>query len=184
MSARKPLDENDRKLFRDAVGEVRPVLDDRVAETPSPRARRAVARSAERDDRAVMDALLAELGDGDFLDTGEHLAWSAPGVQRAVLKKLRSGRYAIEAEMDLHGLSVAEARAELGAFLAEAQRARRLCVRVIHGKGRRGRDGDGPRLKPAVNAWLQRNRAVLAFCSARAVDGGAGAVYVLLRRAG
>ena len=138
-------------------------------------------RSAERDDRSVMDALLDELGETDFLETGEHLAWARDGVQRGVLKKLRAGRYAIQSEIDLHGLTVAEAKRELGEFLAEAQRRRHLCVRVIHGKGL-GRADAPPRLKPAVNAWLQRDRRTLAFCSARTADGGTGAVYVLLRR--
>ena len=181
MSAKKPVSEEDLALFRDAVGEVRSVADDRVHETPR-RTEPPLARSAERDDRAVMAALLDELSDADFLETGEHLAHAQPGVQRSVLKKLRAGRYAIQSEIDLHGLTVAEAKRELAEFLAEAQQRRHLCVRVIHGKGLRNVDGP-PRLKPAVNAWLQRNRQVLAFCSARLQDGGTGAVYVLLRRA-
>ena len=181
MSAKKPVSEEDLALFRDAVGEVRSVADDRVHETPR-RAERPVARSAERDDRSVMAALLDELSDADFLETGEHLAHAQPGVQKSVVKKLRAGRYAVQSEIDLHGLTVAEARSELGEFLRAAQERRHLCVRVIHGKGLGRADGP-PRLKPAVNAWLQRNRQVLAFCSARVQDGGTGAVYVLLKRA-
>ena len=181
MSAKKPVSEEDLALFRDAVGEVKSVADDRV-HVPPRRRERPAARSAERDDRSVMAALLDELSDADFLETGEHLAYAQPGVQKSVVKKLRSGRYAVQSEIDLHGLTVTEARAELGAFLAEAQQRRHLCVRVIHGKGLRNVDGPA-RLKPAVNAWLQRNRQVLAFCSARVQDGGTGAVYVLLKRA-
>lgn len=128
-----------------------------------------------------MRELLEELDDADLLDSGEHLAWTSPGVQHGVLRKLRSGRYAIQAELDLHGMTVADARTALGEFLEQARATRRLCVRIIHGKGRHGAD-NAPRLKPAVNAWLQRRRHVLAFCSARSSDGGTGAVYVLLRR--
>jgi len=181
MSAKKPISEEDLALFRDAVGEVKSVADDRIAPTP-PRRSPPAARSAERDDRSVMAALLDELSDADFLETGEHLAYAQAGVQKSVVKKLRSGRYAVQSEIDLHGLTVAEAKTELGEFLVEAQQRRHLCVRVIHGKGLRNADGP-PRLKPAVNAWLQRNRHVLAFCSARVQDGGTGAVYVLLKRA-
>lgn len=180
MSARKPLSDEDLQLFRDAVGEVRSVADDRVADT-HPRPKPPVARSAVRDDRSVMASLLEELSDADFLETGEHLAYAQPGVQKSVLKKLRSGRYATQSEIDLHGLRVAEAKVELAGFLVEAQHRRHLCVRVIHGKGLSGKNGP-PRLKPAVNQWLQRNRQVLAFCSARVQDGGTGAVYVLLKR--
>lgn len=167
-------------LFRDAVGEVRAVNHDRADTAkppPSP-----VVRHSERDDRSVMQSLLEELSEADFLETGEHLSYTSPGVQRSVLKKLKSGRYSVQSEIDLHGLTVEEARKELSEFLKEAQVRRHLCVRVIHGKGRKNLERS-PRLKPAVNQWLQRNSKVLAFCSARTNDGGTGAVYVLLKRA-
>ena len=181
MAKKKTISDEDSSLFRDAVGEVRPVVDDRAdVRRPGPRP---AVRQAERDDRSVMAALLDEFSEVDFLETGEHLAWMRPGVQRSVLKKLKSGRYSIQGEIDLHGLTVEEARAELSAFLGAALAERRLCVRVIHGKGRPGNER-GSRLKPAVNGWLQKHRAVLAFCSARISDGGTGAVYVLLRRPG
>ncbi|ASJ75307.1 putative DNA endonuclease SmrA [Granulosicoccus antarcticus IMCC3135] len=166
-------------LFREAVGEVRSVNNDRVeAEAPP---RRPILRHSEDDDRSVMRALLDDLSETDFLETGEHLSYTQPGVQRSVLKKLKSGRYSLQSEIDLHGLTVNEARQELSEFLHAAQERRHLCVRVIHGKGRKTAER-GPRLKPAVNQWLQRNRQVLAFCSARLNDGGTGAVYVLLKR--
>ena len=180
MSVKKPVSDDDKSLFRDAVGDVKPVRDDRVHETPA-RPAPTRLRQREDDDKSVMAALLSDLSENDFLETGEHLAWTRPGVQRAVLRKLKSGRYAIQGELDLHGLIVEEARAELSAFLIAARDERRLCVRVIHGKGL-ARGDRSPRLKPAVNAWLQRSKHVLAFCSARASDGGTGAVYVLLRR--
>lgn len=138
-------------------------------------------RHSERDDRSVMRALLEDLSESDFLETGEHLSYTQPGVQRGVLKKLKSGKYSIQSEIDLHGLTVEEARLELSAFLKAARERRHLCVRIIHGKGRKTAER-APRLKPAVNQWLQRNKAVLAFCSARTNDGGTGAVYVLLRK--
>lgn len=166
-------------LFREAVGEVRSVDHDRVDSTkPAPAP---VVRHSEHDDRSVMQSLLEDLSESDFLETGEHLSYTQPGVQRGVLKKLKSGKYSIQSEIDLHGLTVEEARQELSAFLKEARERRHLCVRVIHGKGRKTAER-APRLKPAVNQWLQRNKAVLAFCSARMNDGGTGAVYVLLKK--
>jgi DNA-nicking Smr family endonuclease len=180
MSDKKTVSEDDMSLFRDAVGEVKPVQNDRVHATP-PRPAVPRLRQREADERSVMESLLSELSENDFLETGEHLAWTRPGVQRSVLRKLKSGKYSVQGELDLHGLIVEEARAELSGFLSAARVERRLCVRVIHGKGI-GRGDKGPRLKPAVNAWLQRSKHVLAFCSARTSDGGTGAVYVLLRR--
>lgn len=166
-------------LFRSAVGDVRSVKNDRVASDKPPTA--PLIRHSREDDRSVMDSLLGELSEADLLETGEHLSFTRPGVQRAVLRKLKSGRYSIQSEIDLHGLTVNEARQELSDFLRAAQQRRHLCVRIIHGKGRKMAERS-PRLKPAVNQWLQNNKQVIAFCSARVNDGGTGAVYVLLKR--
>ena len=166
-------------LFREAVGVVRSVDNDRVEDTKPPTPPK--IRNTDHDDRSVMDSLLEDLSEFDLLETGEHLSYTQPGVQRSVLRKLKSGRYSIQSEIDLHGLTVNEARQELSDFLKAAQERRHLCIRVIHGKGRKIADRT-PRLKPAVNQWLQRNKRVLAFCSARINDGGTGAVYVLLKR--
>jgi DNA-nicking Smr family endonuclease len=56
------------------------------------------------------------------------------------------------------------------------------CIRIIHGKGKRSRNNKGPVIKTKVNHWLRQRDDVLAFCSARPIDGGTGAIYVLLRR--
>ena len=98
-----------------------------------------------------------------------------------VLVKLRRGHYSVDAEVDLHGLTGAQAKAALREFVADASLRHMNCVRVIHGKGKRS-GPRGPVLKHVVNVWLQHSDAVLAFASARTVDGGSGAVYVLLRR--
>ena len=179
MSAKKTVSDDDMALFREAVGEVRSVSNDRVESDLKPVSPN--VRHSEEDDRSVMEALLDDLSEADFLETGEHLSFTRPGVQRSILRKLKSGRYSVQSEIDLHGLTVNEARQELNGFLHQARERRHLCIRVIHGKGRR-QAGSSPRLKPAVNQWLQRNKAVVAFCSARANDGGTGAVYVLLKR--
>ncbi|MGQ7843577.1 Smr/MutS family protein [Granulosicoccus sp. 3-233] len=179
MSAKKTVSDDDMAMFREAVGEVRSVNNDRVEDEKRPQ--RPLLRHTEQDDRSVMQSLLDDLSEYDLLETGEHLSYTQPGVQRSVLKKLKSGRYSVQSEIDLHGLTVNEARQELADFLHAAQERRHLCVRVIHGKGRKNAER-APRLKPAVNQWLQRNRQVLAFCSARMNDGGTGAVYVLLKR--
>jgi DNA-nicking Smr family endonuclease len=72
------------------------------------------------------------------------------------------------------------ARDALGDFLAGSRDAGHRCVRIIHGKGYRS-GARGPVLKTAVNLWLRRHMDVMAFTSARTIDGGTGALYVLLR---
>jgi DNA-nicking Smr family endonuclease len=108
------------------------------------------------------------------------LAFQRGGVRDQVLRKLRRGLIPVERELDLHGLDQARARVLL-ADCIDASRAEGLrCIRIIHGKGMRSGDR-GAVLKSAVNEWLRRHFDVLAFVSAKTIDGGAGAVYVLLR---
>ena len=96
------------------------------------------------------------------------------------LRRLRRGLFPIADELDLHGLDQAAARSYLAGFIEASRLAGYRCVRVIHGKGYRS-GARGPVLKIAVNAWLRRHLDVMAFTSARTIDGGTGAVYVLLR---
>jgi len=87
----------------------------------------------------------------------------------------------VEAQLDLHGLTAAQARAALATFLRDCRIHGLRCVRIIHGKGR-GSHNRQPVLKGKVNHWLRQRDEVLAFCTARPVDGGGGAVYTLLKR--
>ncbi len=125
------------------------------------------------------------LGSGaDLYDVqpGDELSFRRAGVPETVLRQLRRGLYRIESEIDLHGLTVAEAAAQLHAFLKDAHVRELRCVRVIHGKGLRS-GTRGPVLKNTVNTLLRRADPVLAFASARPVAGGTGATLVLLARA-
>jgi DNA-nicking Smr family endonuclease len=94
-------------------------------------------------------------------------------------RKLARGKFAVQAEIDLHGMTVAEARPRLADFIDYSINQGLTCVRIVHGKGL-GSGQRGPVLKNAVNRWLRKWDSVLAFTSARQVDGGTGAVYVLL----
>jgi DNA-nicking Smr family endonuclease len=139
------------------------------------------------DDAEVL-AELADLcgGDGpfDIADTDEYIEGLADGIDRRLLKRLRAGDYAVQAHVDLHGLTREEARDRVARFLLDSRRAGRRCVLIVHGRGNHSKDSI-PVLKQAVRSWLERGqiaRTVLAFATARPSDGGAGAVYVLLRR--
>ena len=112
---------------------------------------------------------------------GEGTAYRRAGLPERTFRQLRRGRFRIEAEADLHGLTGAQARVQLREFVVEASDRGLGCVRVIHGKGLRSGPG-GPVLKTLVQRWLVRWDEVLGFVSARARDGGSGAIYVLIRR--
>jgi DNA-nicking Smr family endonuclease len=111
---------------------------------------------------------------------GDALSFQRAGVRTQVVRRLRRGLIPIEGELDLHGLSQTAARYQLAEFLTYSRNAGRRCVRIVHGKGYRS-GARGPVLKAAVDLWLRRHLDVMAFTSARAIDGGTGAVYVLLR---
>lgn len=171
------LDEDDSDLFREAVKGVKRLAQDVSApETPRPPPR---ARFTRADRLAVLRESLAGDTSDPELASGEELVFAREGVQSGVLRKLRRGQYQVQSEIDLHGLTVAEAKEALRAFLAEALHNHFRCVRIVHGKGLRS-GHRGPVLKGAVNSVLRRIGPVLAYVSARQVDGGTGAVYVLL----
>jgi DNA-nicking Smr family endonuclease len=166
-------------LFHRAVSGAKPLQHDRVHHEPPPP--RPIPRQSQLDDRAVLDESLAGASALELaLEGGDEPAFQRPGVGRNVLRDLRRGRWVVQDEIDLHGTTRAEAPELLAAFVAQALRRGLRCVRVIHGKGL-GSPRREPVLKTYVRAWLARREEVLAYCQARAVEGGAGAVVVLIR---
>ncbi len=173
------LDPQDRVLFRQAVGPVKRLHCDRIALIPARPA--PMPRFTEADERQVLADMMSNYFEPAELDTGEELYYRREGVQQAVLRKLRRGQFQVGAALDLHGMTVAMAREALAEFLRRARRDSLTCVRIVHGKGKGSRHR-GPVLKQKINHWLRQRDEVLAFCSARPMDGGTGAIYVLLRR--
>ena len=171
-------DDDGSRIFRDAVRGVTPLRRGTPARPAPPRVRPR-ARFARAERAAVLrESLATEAADAE-LSGGEELVFHRPHVQRGVLRRLRRGEYRVQREIDLHGLTVAQAKHALREFLIRALAEQVRCVRIIHGKGLRS-GHRGPVLKMAVSAVLRRTGAVLAYVSARPVDGGTGAVYVLL----
>jgi DNA-nicking Smr family endonuclease len=166
--------------FVDAVRDVTPLPPAGRAEHPR-QAHPPEPLSRRRDDREVLAAsVAAAFDDESMLDADESLSYSAPGVGPDVLRRLRRGEWSLQAQVDLHGHRVDEAREALAAFLRDAVKRGLRCVRVVHGKGL-GSLGKVPVLKDKVRGWLRQRDDVIAFCQARGADGGAGAVMVLLR---
>jgi DNA-nicking Smr family endonuclease len=171
--------DKDSQLFRKAMDGVDPIDQDKIDPYREPRKPRAY--QSHRDEKEVMNSLLSFDQEDIAVQSGEALSFARPGLQHTVLKKLRKGGFAIEAELDLHGQTVAEAAESLTRFISYCRQDRKRCVRIIHGKGQ-GSPDKIPVLKTKVNTWLRQKDEVLAFCSALQVDGGAGAVYVLLKK--
>ncbi len=176
MTSNNKLSDEESRVFRKAVADTRPLPSRPLRRGPKPKPRARFARAAEVE---VLEASLTGLPDPDEPLLGEGLYYAKPGVQQAVLRKLRRGHFSVGAELDLHGLGSEDARQALAEFLQEVRSQRTRCVRIIHGKGYRS-GPRGPILKQKLNGWLRQRNEVMAFCSARPVDGGTGAVYVLL----
>ncbi len=171
-------DEDETALFREAIRGVKPLAHPlRVAgDAPKPRAR---ARFARAERQQLLEEILHGSADEPELVAADPTQFARPGVPETTLRKLRRGQYRVQAELDLHGLTQAQARVQLREFLSAALQRDVRCLRIVHGKGLRS-GPNGPVLRQLVNSVLRRTAAVLAFASARQVDGGTGAVYVLL----
>ncbi len=174
-------EQDDKRLFRDAVAGTKKLRQ----QPPAPERPRPPARASFRhaDERAALQETLIHDAAALGVESGDEIAFRRDHVADAVLRKLRRGGYALSDELDLHGLTSAEARDAVRDFLGESARRGLSCVRVVHGKGR-GSGPRGPVLKNSVNRWLRKHDAVLAFCSAVPAHGGTGAIYVLLARPG
>lgn len=179
VAAALRLAEQERRVFELTVGPVTPlrridrVLHDLEQPPPEPRQR-------EADERAVLlQALSDEIDIDSLLETDETLSFRREGISLDVVRKLRRGHWALQAQLDLHGLRRDAAREALSHFVHDSARRGLRCLRVVHGKGH-GSPGREPVLKGRVRRWLVQKNEVLAFVQARASDGGAGALIVLL----
>lgn len=168
------------ELFRHSIGAVSPLsAPDKVlpvAPRPLPIPRQHLAD----EQAALQESLSDEFNVDTLLDTDEALSYARNGIGPDTLRKLRRGHWVIQAQLDLHGMRRDEAREALAEFLRSAVRRGMRCVRVIHGKGL-GSVNKEPVLKSKVRTWLVQKEEVIAFCQARAAEGGAGALVVLLK---
>lgn len=131
------------------------------------------------DDARVMRELLQESDEETSFESGDELRYLRNGYPEKLLTKLRRGDYAIQDELDLHGLVASAAKQETHSFVNECARYQVRAVRIVHGKGRNSA-GRRPVLKNRLLGWLSKNQHVVAVCSTPANDGGTGAVYVLI----
>lgn len=173
---KKSINTEDSELFRQTIGEIRPLHSEKVPfnqkDKPKPYPKRkTVDVEARLTNTAPTD--VEKLGHEDSL------SFVTDGLQKNIFKKLRQGYFGLDAELDLHGLTSHQAKQQLLHFLHDCVVQGYRCVHIVHGKGYRSNE-DYPILKNNINVWLRQHQDVQAFCSAPQKEGGAGAVFVLL----
>lgn len=177
-------DESDEALLARELAGVRPL--EREPRVPKPPGRpdretrqrlQQAATSAAEQDRVVdgsLDAIAPVAADA-------RLEFHRPGLQLRQWQRLKQGAIPWQIAVDLHGATRGEALRAVDRLIRQAGEEQVNCIRVVHGKGYGSTPGT-PTVKAELNHWLRRQDEVLAFCSALPADGGAGALYVLLRR--
>ena len=166
-------------LFARSVGPVFVLPDPGLADTQAPRPP-PHPRQRELDEQAALaESLSDEVNLESLLLTDDGLSFRRPGIGQDVVAKLRRGHWALQGQLDLHGLTRDEARAVLATFVRDSHRRGLRCLRVVHGKGH-GSPGRQPVLKGKVQRWLAQCAEVIAFAQATGPQGGAGALMVLL----
>jgi DNA-nicking Smr family endonuclease len=182
---KRPLErrvtDEDRELFRAAVRDAVPLRpSNRRNLSGDPKLPPVAVQSLLDEHDAFATSAAGRFDPEAALETGEEASYVQAGVSRQVLRKLRRGHWVVQAELDLHGMRQPEAHLALTEFLGGCLRRGHRCVRVVHGKGL-GSVNREPVLTGKVRNWLARRAEVLAFCQAPPVQGGGGALLVLLR---
>jgi DNA-nicking Smr family endonuclease len=167
-------------LFAKAMGGVRPIrAGGRDLAPPSGFPEPARARPP-----AEMDDISNGAFEFSLEYTDEFVQGRVLGLEPVAFEKLKAGAYGLEGHVDLHGQNMNQAYATLVAFIKHAYRNGKRHLIVVTGRGKNS-PGGTPVLRERVQAWFTRDpfkRIVLGFCSAKPGDGGAGALYVLLRK--
>ncbi len=178
---------NETQYFLEALSEVKPLSGskNRITRFPDHNIKPAhPAGSDELEAMAHLSDLVSGTAEIDITFTDEYIEGSTPGFSQKLMQQLRKGKFSVQDYVDLHGLTKQEAEVKIRDFLLQSYRLGLRCVLIVHGRGLNS-ENHIPILKARLPVWLNRgpvNKIVLAFSTARPYDGGAGAIYVLLRK--
>lgn len=173
---RHKINQQDLDLFHAAIKGTTPLKTDKLhLKAEVPRKKRLKKNQAHENESLHLTESLVL----DPVSSEEFIAFKQTGVSHKILRNLRKGQYNVEATLDLHGLFVEKAHSIVEAFLQQCLHDNVRVALIIHGKGRHS---EMPILKNKLNHWLRSLPSVLAFCSAAALHGSRGAMYVLLKR--
>lgn len=175
----KKQDNSDFVRFQDAIKGVKPIHNDRVDLYAHPENIRPYRDKNHYDDD-ITDAHLSDEWQSNEVSGEDFIFFSRPGLQLKTQKQLKQGKVSIDDHLDLHGLTINEARETLLEFINYAQKQQIRCIRLVHGKGYRS-DAQKPALKNKLNSWLRQHPDILAFSSAQPKDGGTGALYIIIK---
>lgn len=178
------ISDEDREFFSREMADVEPLktVDRELRKphfqrTPGQQYRRdAAQRARHRDDNFLTTAFV------ELVHPQSVLSFMRPGIQHGVFRKLRQGAYPLDAVLDLHQLTVEEARHEVFRFIRDCTAQDVRSALINHGKGGRHPDRPAALLKSYVALWLPQFPEIMAFHSAQGFHGGTGAVYVLLKK--
>jgi DNA-nicking Smr family endonuclease len=178
-SVKQPTDE---ELFNEAMKHVNEIREFR--EIPLQQKKAFPSRKRRSPDREALDALeniVAGQVPVNLSDTQEYVQWVNKDYRYDIPDRLHQGQHSIQDSLDLHGLILEEAEAEVERFIKDSIKKRHHCIKIIHGRGLRS--PNGPVLKDALITWLsgRYRKHLIAFVTARPCDGGLGALYILLR---
>ena len=141
-------------------------------------------QQSEDEGLRLLTEFIAGNGVIDLQVSGEYIEGAPHPRGHLLLEELRTGHFAVQAHLDLHRLTVKQAKERFDKFIRRSLHLSHGCVRIIHGRGHHSMDGQAV-LKEHVQRWLnsrRMSRHIIAYTSARLCDGGGGALYVLLRR--
>ncbi len=172
---------DDAELFRRVLHDVEPLPHQRDAErdAPAPEATPAPPPTTSQPVQTPSKPITPRRRAVD-----PPLRAGAPvGVDRRTADRLRRGRLPVEARLDLHGHTQDEAHAAVSGFITRNAAAGRRCVLIVTGKGSLSQGGGV--LRRRLPDWLNMapcRPLIVATATAQPQHGGAGALYVLLRR--
>jgi len=171
----------DEEIFLDAMADVREIKEFR--EIPFKKSSVIKPRLVRADDSLE---ILRQIVNGKrkirLSDTGEYMEWINYDIRKDITQRLHQGEFSVQDYIDLHGMTLCEAKETLQLFFRESIKKQIFCVKVIHGRGLRS--PRGPVLKEALKNWLQGTfkKWVLAYSTAKDCDGGLGATYIILKQ--
>jgi DNA-nicking Smr family endonuclease len=176
MPKKTQMSPEDLAALEAAMKGTKPLKQNKIRLTPPiKKTARSVRPSHEEDETLHLNESLAL----DPVQSEEFIAFKQPAISNKILRNLRKGQYNVEAILDLHGMSVDQARTAVERFLQRCLHEKIRVALIIHGKGHHSQM---PILKNKLNHWLRELNIILAFCSAAPGDGSRGAIYVLLKQ--
>ena len=178
--SQQPDDDDDLHLFREGTKDARPLKQPSRVQHAAKKPRPVPTQFIRDEYQALADSLSDHYIPAHELESGEEALYLRDGHSPYILRKLGPGHWVIQEQLDLHGMRAEEARLYVVEFLAECRKRRARCVRIIHGKGLGSKNRE-PVLKHKLRSWLMQRDEVLAYAQARDVDGGSGALVVLLK---